>query len=191
MLYACLVVIMLFFAVQAIREKRLIMSAVWLAGVSAVLSVLLYLMDAYRVAVIELSVGAGLVTVLFVFAINISGEEAIAARSLLPRPVSWGLVILSVVLLGWFILHLESPANAPQADDAQFTASLWEQRGLDVLVQIVLIFAGTLGLLGLLAEAKAPLEYSVAKAVAAERDRELQTLQDTAQSNEGAEGENS
>src|SRR3972149_372258 len=99
MLYTCLVALMLVFAIQAIRAQRLIVSALWLAATSAVLSVVLYSMSAYRVAVIELSVGAGLVTVLFVFAINISGEESITARSLLPRPVSLGLVVMSVLLL--------------------------------------------------------------------------------------------
>jgi hypothetical protein len=41
----------------------------------------------------------------------------------------------------------------------------------------VLIFAGVLGLLGLLAEAKAPLAYPVAEEVAARRERELEELQ--------------
>jgi len=44
-------------------------------------------------------------------------------------------------------------------------------------VQVVLIFAGVLGLLGLLGEVKAPLQYPVAEEVAAQRERELQTLQ--------------
>lgn len=43
-------------------------------------------------AVIELSVGAGLVTMLFVFAINIAGDEETLALShnlpVIPRPLS-------------------------------------------------------------------------------------------------------
>jgi NADH:ubiquinone oxidoreductase subunit 6 (subunit J) len=183
MVYAGLTGILLVLAIQAIRETRLIVSALWLAGVSAVLSVVLYLMDAHVVAVIELSVGAGLVTVLFVFAINFSGEEAATARAILPKPLSWGLVILSALLLGWLTLHLESP-NPAESDipvvEATFSTILWEDRGLDVLVQVMLIFAGTLGLLGLLAEAKAPLQYPVAEEVATERERELQVLEETA-----------
>ena len=50
-------------------------------------------------------------------------------------------------------------------------------RKRDVLVQLVLIFAGVLGMLGLLAEEKAPLEQSVADQVKAQRDRELLALQ--------------
>jgi hypothetical protein len=57
---------------------------------------------------------------------------------------------------------------------------IWQQRGLDVLVQVVLIFSGVLGLLGLLAEAKAPLAYPVAEEFAAKRERELEELQPVA-----------
>jgi hypothetical protein len=45
------------------------------------------------------------------------------------------------------------------------------------MVQVVLIFSGVLGLLGLLAEAKAPLEGSIAQEVAAHRDREMQSME--------------
>ena len=64
-------------AVLAIVSKRLLVSAIWLAVTSALVALMIYLLGAPQVAVIELSVGAGLVTVLFVFAINISGEEAL------------------------------------------------------------------------------------------------------------------
>ena len=87
---------MLLCAVMAVRTQRLLVSALWLAGASALVSLWMYILGAPEVAVIELSVGAGLVTVLFVFAINVAGEGvAPPARDLLPRSVSWGLVIAS------------------------------------------------------------------------------------------------
>jgi len=54
-------------AILAIRTKRLLISAIWLAVASALTAVMIYLLGAPQIAVIELSVGAGLVTVLFVF----------------------------------------------------------------------------------------------------------------------------
>ena len=57
---------------------------------------------------------------------------------------------------------------------------IWQTRGLDVLVQVVLIFSGVLGLLGLLAEEKAPLEYPVAEQVASRRERELEAMEEQA-----------
>ena len=49
------------FSVGAIRARRLLTSAIWLAGVSALISIVFYLFGARQIVVIELSVGAGLV----------------------------------------------------------------------------------------------------------------------------------
>ena len=73
-------------AALAISAKRLLVSAIWLAGCSALVALLMYLLGAPEIAVIELSVGAGLVTVLFVFAINIAGDESTALPWLCPNP---------------------------------------------------------------------------------------------------------
>jgi NADH:ubiquinone oxidoreductase subunit 6 (subunit J) len=86
MFYALLVAVTLVFAIQAIRAKRLLHSALWLAGVSAFLAFIFYLLGAHQVAVIELSVGAGLVTVLFVFAISLAGEDLQTEGQFVPRP---------------------------------------------------------------------------------------------------------
>lgn len=75
MVYVLVAVGILVCAILAIRSKRLLISAIWLAVTSALVALMFYMLGAVQVAVIELSVGAGLVTVLFVFAINISGEE--------------------------------------------------------------------------------------------------------------------
>lgn len=135
--------------VQAIRAPRLLNAALWLAAVSADASILLYLMGAPEVAVIELSVGAGLVTVLFVFAIGIAGESAQEARPMVPRPVAFGLAGACLCLLGIYIAPMVQHAVRPEA---AFAVALWQERALDVLAQVVLIFAGALGVLGLLAE---------------------------------------
>lgn len=192
MLYALLMVAIVLFAIQAIRAKRLLHSAIWLAGVSALLAIVFYQLGAYQVAVIELSVGAGLVTVLFVFAIGMAGEDRIKLRSLIPKPLAWGLVIAAIFLLGWLTLPFGSETVVLQTDQATVVGTpadaqtaeepiqvvIWEQRGLDVLVQVVLIFSGVLGILGLLAEAKGPLQKPVAEEMAAVRDRELLALEE-------------
>lgn len=139
-------------AIQAIRAQHLIVSALWLAGVSALLAVLLFLFDAPQVAVLELSVGAGLVTVLFVFAISIAGELTRDLPSLVPKSLAWVLCLLLVGLLGWLIRPIAAPIPPLPQTEADFAVVLWQQRALDVGVQIALMFAGVLGVLGLLAE---------------------------------------
>lgn len=136
---------------QALRSGRLLTSALWLAGASAAVAVLMYQLGAPEVAVIELSVGAGLVTVLFVFAINIAGEDPSLRGPAIPRGVAWAFVLVAVVLVGRFVLAaLPAPPASP--DTTGVATVLWQQRTLDALLQIVLIFSGVLAVLGLLHE---------------------------------------
>jgi len=175
MIYTTLLALVaIVFAVLAIQARRLLVSALWLAGVSAVISVVFYLLGGRQVAVIELSVGAGLVTVLFAFAISIAGEDLGKIKPAVPTVIPVALALLFFLLLAWFSIPtgaLQPPQGEPGLADV-----IWGQRGMDVLVQVVLIFAGVLGLLGLLAETKGPLAYPVAKEYAAKRDRELEAL---------------
>lgn len=152
MLEAVLVAGAILCAILAVRAQRLLASALWLAGVSVLTSVMVYLMGAVEVAVIELSVGTGLVTVLFVFAVGVTGEHECEPHAIVPRPLSWTLVALAVVLLA--VNALPVPA-ALGGTGVTLAAMLWTDRGLDVLVQIVLIFSGVLGVLGLLSEGTA------------------------------------
>lgn len=138
-------------AIMAIRSARLLVSAIWLAGTSALAALAIYLLGAPEIAVIELSVGAGLVTVLFVFAINIAGEESLDARPVVPRPLAWALAAVPAVLLAGMALARLAPAPEPAAP-GNFSQAFWELRGLDMLVQVALIYAGVLGVLGLLSE---------------------------------------
>jgi uncharacterized MnhB-related membrane protein len=177
MISLLLIVVAVVFAVQAIRARGLIASALWLAGVSALTALVLYLYGAHQVAVIELSVGTGLVTVLFVLAINISGDTALDTRMVVPLPLAIGVSVLFVLVLGWLVLAaLPVPIPAPAA--GVFSDVFWQDRGLDVLVQVVLIFSGVLGFLGLLAEVKAPLGGSLAESVTSGRDLELKALEE-------------
>ncbi len=155
MWYVLLLIGLLACGIQALRAKRLLFSALWLAGASALTALLLYLLGAPYVAVIELSVGAGLVTVLFVFAINVAGEEGLSLPSLLPRWLSWSLVIAAVVLLSLMVLPNLLPLESA-LPGLPFKTVIWSERELDMLLQVVMIFAGVLGVLGLLSEQKEP-----------------------------------
>jgi uncharacterized MnhB-related membrane protein len=137
-------------AVFAIRSKPLT-AALWLAGLSAIIAILLYLHGATEVAVIELSVGAGLITVLLAFAVSMAEDETMPA-SLIPHPLAWFLVILAGGLLLWLILPQVPFISERAAADAPFVVEVWENRLLDLIVQITIILAGVMGILSLLGE---------------------------------------
>jgi NADH:ubiquinone oxidoreductase subunit 6 (subunit J) len=154
MWYVLIAVGILACAILAISAKRLLISAIWLALTSALVALMLFLLGAPQIAVIELSVGAGLVTVLFVFAINIAGEEVMGLRSMLPLPLVWTSIILAVGLLIFFIVRSLGFFQFP-AEASEIAASvLWQDRYLDFLLQTVLILAGVLGVIGLLSHSK-------------------------------------
>lgn len=138
-------------AIGAIAARRLLTSALWLAGASALVALFMYLLGAHEVAVIELSVGAGLVTILFVFAINIAGEEPLQLKPLLPRPLAWGIILVALLLFGW--VTIPNLLNiTPGESGGTFVQVLWQDRQMDVLLQILLIFAGVMGVIGLLSD---------------------------------------
>ena len=98
----------------------------------------------------ELSVGAGLVTVLLVYALSVVGDDAMDPASVIPKPLAFVLVGLTAILLGW----MSYPAIPAYFERGSMTLaiSLWQSRVLDVWIQIVLIFSGVMGVLGLLSE---------------------------------------
>lgn len=147
-----LVVVATLCAFLAMRARRLLSSALWLAGCSAFVSILFYFIGAVQLAVIELSVGAGLVTVLFVLAISVAGEDPTELKSIIRKPLAWALVLIPIGLAAFTLLPAVTSTAATGEPD--FAEVMWQQRGLDALVQSGLIFAAVVGMLGLLADAK-------------------------------------
>ncbi|MBN1230311.1 MAG: NADH-quinone oxidoreductase subunit J [Anaerolineales bacterium] len=135
----------------AIRSNNLLHSALWLASVSSTLALAFYLLGAHFIGVIELSVGAGLVTILFVFAIGISaGEKALEVKAIVPKPLAWALIVIAFGILLWLIMPIET--MLPVVAEKGIREVLWDNRGIDVILQIIFIYSGVLGLLGLLSD---------------------------------------
>ena len=139
-----------FCAYRAIVAKRILSATIYLACISALVSAVLYLMGAAQVAVMELSVGAGLVTVLLVYAVSVVGDDAWDPASVIPKPLAFGVVGMLTIILCWMAF----PAIQRTLDlgSMDLATALWQDRVLDVWIQIVLIFSGVMGVLGLLSE---------------------------------------
>ena len=59
-------------------------------------------------------------------------------------------MVLVILIGGWLLFRtLNSPPTASAADDG-FRAWFWEKRGLDLVVQVILVFAGALGIAAIL-----------------------------------------
>ena len=143
----------IFCAYRAIVSKKILSATIYLACISALVSAVVYMLGAAQVAVMELSVGAGLVTVLLVYAVSVVGDDALDPPSVIPKPLAFGIVGVVAILLGW-MAYPAVPAYFERGS-MNLAVSLWQSRVLDVWIQIVLIFSGVMGVLGLLSE-KAP-----------------------------------
>ena len=140
----------IFCAYRATASKRILSSSLYLACISALTSVAIYMLGATQVAVMELSVGAGLVTVLMVYALSVVGEDALDPKSVISKPLALGLVGVVTALLGWMAYPVIQVTII--TGDVDLASVLWQSRVLDVWIQIVLIFSGVMGVLGLLSE---------------------------------------
>jgi hypothetical protein len=139
---------------------------------------ILYTLGAHYVAVIELSVGAGLVTVLLLYGMSVVGDDALDPTSVIPKPLAFTAVVVVVILLGGMAYPLVLQAETPHKM-AELTQGLWQQRVLDVYIQVALVFAGVLGVLGLLSE-QAPFwreKYSTVHSEIPETVMQVEELQ--------------
>ncbi|MBX7253455.1 MAG: DUF4040 domain-containing protein [Candidatus Promineofilum sp.] len=150
-LHVLLLLAGVFCAGMAVRARPLT-AALWLATLSAIIAIVLYRLGAHEVAVIELSVGAGLITVLLAFAISMAEDETMPT-ALVPRPFAWLLVLVAGGALLWLLLPA-LPAARQVATDAPFIIQVWENRLLDLVLQIVALIAGVMGVLSLLGETR-------------------------------------
>lgn len=137
-------------AYRAILTTRILSATIYLACISALVSAVLYLLGAPQVAVMELSVGAGLVTVLLVYAVSVVGDDAHDAASVIARPLAFVMVAGVTILLMAMVFPAVEKNFSTSA--LVLSISLWKDRVLDVWIQIALIFSGVMGVLGLLSE---------------------------------------
>ena len=143
-------------ALFTVLIRDLLKASIALAVMSAVLTVILFILDAPLAAVFELSVCAGLVTVVFISAISMTKlrtkEEVIQHRQERRRRFSALPVILIAILavalaLIWPHANelIRSGVGTELAKDGADV--FWRERQVDLLGQIVIILAGVFGVL--------------------------------------------
>ena len=142
----------------AVMIRNLIKASIALASTSAILTIVMFLLNSPWAAVFELSVCAGLITVIFIGAISLTGEkpseEIIQLRKRrLRRFVALPLLLLVAIALffiSWPYLNNWVPKIV--SSEATFQEALWNIRKLDILGQIIIILAGVFGIVVLFKE---------------------------------------
>ncbi|MBI5543165.1 MAG: hypothetical protein HY901_04710 [Deltaproteobacteria bacterium] len=149
-------------ALWTVLTPNLLRSAIGLALTSALLTLVMFQMDAPLAGVFELSVCAGLITVVFISAISVTrsqGEKAeqsrVASRARAFLPLLGVAAWVGVMLWssGYVLDVKPPPAGAPM----NVRDALWSLRRLDLLGQLLVIFVGVFGVVILFKE-KQPAE---------------------------------
>jgi len=150
-LQTALLIGLVLFSVLAIALRDLLKSAISLAVASLLLGIVFFRMGAPYAGVFEISVVAGLITVLFILTIALtqSGEEVRESRLanvVFPVVFVAFLVIDALVMKG---LVGKVPALTSGAEAGTFGEVLWKGRTLDLVGQIAVILAGVFAVLAL------------------------------------------
>jgi NADH:ubiquinone oxidoreductase subunit 6 (subunit J) len=143
--------LLIIFAVLIILFRDLLYAAISLALASIMVSLLLFRYNANLAAVFELSVCAGLVTVLFIAAISLTKDSDRKSESKLPLyffPLFFILIAGSdFFILSWLREKMMNSGQIPGAEQASFGEFFWGHRGTDIWGQAAVLLAGVFGML--------------------------------------------
>jgi NADH:ubiquinone oxidoreductase subunit 6 (subunit J) len=150
-LHIALLVGLLLFSAAAVLFRDLLRSAISLAVASLFLGIIFFLMKAPYVGAFEISVVAGLITVLFIVTIALTKTEGGVRES---RAAGWAFpVVFIIFLIIDFIVTRSLLGRVPTLESAAeagtFGEALWKARTFDLVGQIGVIFAGVLSVLAL------------------------------------------
>jgi NADH-quinone oxidoreductase subunit J len=139
------------FCVLAILAKDLIKSAISLAVASVLLGILFFTMGAPYAGVFEISVVAGLITVLFMLTIALTKAEGEVREGKLAKIVFplFFVAFIAVDILVMKGLLSKIPALPAAAEQGTFGDVLWKQRTFDLIGQLAVILAGVFAVLAL------------------------------------------
>ncbi|MCJ7523780.1 MAG: NADH-quinone oxidoreductase subunit J [Candidatus Aminicenantes bacterium] len=138
------------FSIMAVLSRDLLRSAINLAVASIFLAIIFFRMNAVYAGVFEVSVVAGLITVLFITAIALTrGDQEVVEnkRHLLIFPLFFLILVIIDILVMKNLLG-KIPAMV-SSETGTFGEVLWKQRTFDLIGQIGVIFAGVLAVLAL------------------------------------------
>jgi NADH-quinone oxidoreductase subunit J len=144
-------------AAWSVMTGGLIRAVLGLAAASIGLTILMFMLGASLAAVFELSVCAGLITVVFISSISMTqpaskSASAEIARTHMRRYWTLPLVLVATGAIVAF-LCLKLPIQLPPPAEALDARKvLWESRQTELLGQAIALFAGVLGVIVLFKE---------------------------------------
>lgn len=135
----------------AILARDLLKSAIALAVASLLLGIIFFQMGAPYAGVFEISVVAGLITVLFMLTIALTKQGGDVRESKVVKiafPAFFLLfAVIDIFVMKGILSRIPAIASTPEA--GTFGEVLWKERSFDLVGQLAVILAGVLAVLAL------------------------------------------
>jgi NADH-ubiquinone/plastoquinone oxidoreductase chain 6. len=149
------------FAILAVVRTRVIKAAIMLATLSVLVTLVLFVLGTPLAAIFELSVCAGLITVIFISVISLTNpltnQERCEERNSMFKKF---LMLPVVVIVCGFSFYLLTkgisfiPVPAENISDISGKTEIWHLRQIDLIGQIIIILAGVFGVVVLFKDNK-------------------------------------
>jgi NADH:ubiquinone oxidoreductase subunit 6 (subunit J) len=141
------------FSVMAVLLRDLLKAAISLAAASILLAIVFFRMNAPYAGVFEISVVAGLITVLFITTVALTKSPSDVRENKLPLlifPVFFAVFIVIDYLIMKNLLSSALPLlPGTSGPTGTFGQVFWNERTFDLVCQIGVIFAGVFSVLAL------------------------------------------
>ena len=153
-----LLVAMMIAALWTVMGRSLLKAAIGLSVTSAIITILMFRMDSPLAAVFELSVCAGLMTVIFVSTISLTKplthKEIVELSKERHKRFGYLPLILIVTSIGLTLIKIRNNIASPLPGNAGMSVQqvMWNMRPLDMFGQIIIIIIGALGVVILFEE---------------------------------------
>lgn len=143
-------------ALWTVWAADLLKSAIGLAVTSVVLAIIMFRMAAPLAAVFELSVCAGLITVVFISVISLTRPgtktASVEKRNRLSYIFLPAVIMSAGLVFALLKYHPEISSLLTQAPAGDMRRVLWGERQLDLFGQVVVLLAGIFGVVVLFKE---------------------------------------
>ncbi len=152
-----LLVILIIAVLMVIFSTRLLMSAISLAVTSIIVTLLMFRLNSPLAAVFELSICAGLITVIFITTISfvkpVAEEELLITwKRRLKKYIALPVILIVVGLVISFLLKPMVLALPPVLQETNVAYTLWNIRQVDIIGQAIILLVGVFGIVVLFRE---------------------------------------
>jgi NADH-quinone oxidoreductase subunit J len=156
-LILAMLIILIIAALMVVFSSRLLLAAISLAVTSIMVTLLMFKLNSPIAAVFELSICAGLITVIFITTISfvkpVAQEDLIETnKKRIKKYVALPIILLIVGIVTSFVIKpmvLTLPAVIQESNVANV---LWNLRQVDLLGQAIILLVGVFGIVVLFKE---------------------------------------